>query len=75
MEKFILNRPDDSKIFSRGKIIGTSLKWFFLLMIGAYLLRILCVAIYMSNGINPMELTTFGGIIVRPSYWPPLNME
>ena len=61
MEKFILNRPDDSKIFSRGKIIGTSLKWFFLLMIGAYLLRILCVAIYMSNGINPMELTTFGG--------------
>lgn len=61
MEKFILNRPDDFKTLSRKKIIGTTLKWFVLLMVGATLLRIVCVVIYMSQGVNPMELTKFAG--------------
>ena len=61
MTKFILNRPYDGKNYSRKKVILTTLKWFVLLVICATLLRILCVAIYMSNGINPMELTKFGG--------------
>ena len=61
MAKFILNRPDDSLTLSRGKIIGTTVKWFILLMGCAIVLRVVCVGICMSMGINPMELTTFGG--------------
>lgn len=61
MSKFILNRPDDYLSLSKKKIIGTTLKWFVILMAGAILLRIACVAIYMSMGVNPMELTKFGG--------------
>ncbi len=61
MSKFILNRPDDFVTMSRKRLILTTLKWFFPLMIGAVLLRIVCVAIYMSQGVNPMELTKFGG--------------
>ena len=61
MAKFILNRPDDYLSLSKGKLIGTTLKWFVILMAGAILLRIVCVAVYMSMGVNPMELTKFGG--------------
>ena len=61
MAKFILNRPDDSQILSPGKIIGTTLIWFVILMLGAVLMRVICVAGYMTQGINPMELTRFGG--------------
>ena len=46
---------------SRGKIIGTTLKWLVILMGCAILLRIACIAIYMSMGMNPMEMTKFGG--------------
>ena len=61
MAKFILNRPDDSLSLSKGRIIGTTLKWFVILMGCAILLRIVCVAIYMSMGLDPMEMTKFGG--------------
>ena len=61
MAKFILNRPDDSQILSPGKIIGTTLIWFVILMVGAVLMRVICVAGYMTQGINPTELTRFGG--------------
>lgn len=61
MAKFILNRPDDYLSLSRKSIIGTTLKWFVLLMACAILLRIACIAIYMSRGVNPMTLTKFGG--------------
>ena len=61
MAKFILNRPDDYLSLPKRKIIGTTLKWFVILMAGAILLRIVCVAVYMSMGVNPMELTRFGG--------------
>lgn len=61
MTKFILNRPDDYLSLSKKRIIGTTLKWFVILMVGAIMLRIACVAIYMSMGVNPMDLTKFGG--------------
>ena len=61
MARFILNRPDDSLSLSKGRIIGTTLKWFVILMGCAILLRITCVAIYMAMGLNPMEMTGFGG--------------
>ena len=61
MAKFILNRPNDYLSFSKKSIIGITLKWFVILMASAILLRIACVAIYMSMGVNPMELTKFGG--------------
>ena len=59
--KFFLNRPDDSISLSRGKIIVTTLKWLVILLACATLLRIVCVSVYMSQGVNPMELTKFGG--------------
>ena len=65
MAKFILNRPDDSLLMSRKQIIRTTLKWLLLLIIGAILIRIACFAVYMSMGINPMELTKFGGDAVN----------
>jgi len=46
---------------SRRKIIVTALKWFVLLMVSAILLRVLCIATYMTNGLNPMKLTEFAG--------------
>ena len=61
MSKFILNRPDDSLSMSRKQIVTTTLKWFLLLIGGAVVLRITCVVAYMFMGLNPMELTKFGG--------------
>ena len=61
MARFILNRPDDSLSLSKGKIIGTTLKWFLILMGCAILLRVACFAIYMSMGLDPTEMTKFGG--------------
>lgn len=61
MEKFILNRPDDFLSLSRGKIVRTALKALVLLMLSATMFRVACVAFYLSQGINPMELTQFGG--------------
>jgi len=61
MNSFILNRPDDFLRMSKGRIVGTVFKWLVLLMVCSVLLRIMCIAIYMSQGINPMELTRFGG--------------
>ena len=61
MGKFILNKPDDYLSLSKKRIIVNTLKWFVILMAGAVLLRIVSIAIYMSMGVNPMELTKFGG--------------
>ena len=61
MAKFILNRPDDFLSLSKKGIIGITLKWFAILMVGAILLKIVCTAVYMSRGINPAELTKFIG--------------
>ena len=61
MAKFILNRPDDSLSLSKRKVIGTTFLWLVILMGSAILLKIACTAIYMSMGLNPMEMTKFGG--------------
>ena len=61
MGKFILNRPDDHKFYSRKEIIWITVKWFFLLWFCAIALRVLCVAVYMGMGVNPMEQTKFLG--------------
>ena len=61
MANFILNRPDDFETLSRGRIIGTTLKWFILLTVAAIVLRVVCVVIYTTQGVNPTELTKFGG--------------
>lgn len=61
MAKFILNRPDDYLSLSKKQIIGKAFLWLVILVFCAGLLRIACVAIYTSMGINPMELTKFGG--------------
>ncbi len=65
MATFILNRPDDWQTLSRRQRLGTTLKWFFLLIASAILLRVVCFALYMSQGVNPMELTKFGGDAVN----------
>ncbi len=61
MAKFILNRPDDWQVMPLKKRIITTVKWYFILMAAAIVLRIVCFACYMANGLNPTELTTFGG--------------
>lgn len=61
MNNFILNRPDDVLALPTKKIVGTTLKWLLILMGGAILLRIICVSVYMSMGIDPTQLTKFGG--------------
>lgn len=61
MAQFILNRPNDFMSLSRGKIIGTAFKWLIMLTVGAILLRAICFAVYKSQGVNPMDLTTFLG--------------
>ena len=61
MAKFILNRPDDYLSLSKKKMIGTAFLWLVILVFCAGLLKTACNAIYMSMGINPEELTKFGG--------------
>lgn len=57
MAKFILNRPDDYLTLSRGEIIGTALKWWFVLFAGALVLRAECYVLYKSMGVDPKEIT------------------
>ena len=61
MAKFILNRPDDYLSLSKKRIFGKALLWLVILVFCAGLLKIACTVIYMSLGINPDELTKFGG--------------
>ncbi|MCR4994381.1 MAG: CPBP family intramembrane metalloprotease [Bacteroidales bacterium] len=61
MKAFILNRPNDYLSCTKRQIIWRAVKWLVLLVAGAIVLRVACFAIYMSMGVNPMELTQFGG--------------
>jgi membrane protease YdiL (CAAX protease family) len=61
MTRFILSRPDDRLTLSKGRIIITALEWLAILMVCAVALRAVCFAVYMSQGINPGDLTKFGG--------------
>ena len=56
MASFILNRPDDYLTLSRGKIIATSLMWFFFLWIGSLILLMACVRIYNSVGFSMEQI-------------------
>ena len=59
--KFILNCPDDSLTLSKKTIFGKTFLWLVILFACAVVVRMICMAIYMANGLNPMELTQFGG--------------
>lgn len=60
-KKFILNCPDDSLTLSKKTIFGKTFLWLVILFACAVVVRMICMAIYMANGLNPMELTSFGG--------------
>lgn len=59
--KFILSRNQDYKTRSKKWIIGRALLFWLVTRIGVMLLMVVCMAIYSSFGINPKELTAFGG--------------
>ena len=59
--KFILNCPNDSQTLFKKKLFGKTLLWLVILFACAVVVRMICMAIYMANGLNPMELTQFGG--------------
>lgn len=61
MKTFLLYRPDDYLTHTRVQILKTTLKWLVLLWLGAVCIRMLCFMAYMSQGLNPQELTRFGG--------------
>lgn len=58
---FILNQTSDKYTKTTGQIVLKAFLWLIGLMAVGGLLRMICVAIYMANGINPMEITKFGG--------------
>lgn len=59
--KFILNCPDDCLTMTKKQVLKKALIWLILLLGAAVVIRMICLIVYMANGLNPMELTTFGG--------------
>lgn len=59
--KFILNSTHDWATMPRKKIILKTAVWFILLTVVSILAGILCQMAYMSQGIDPTQLTQFGG--------------
>lgn len=58
---FILNQTTDRFTKSTGQIVLKAFLWLIGLMAVGMILRVICVAIYMANGINPVEIAKFGG--------------
>ena len=58
---FILNQTSDKYTKTTGQIVLKAFLWLIGLMAVGAMLRAICVAIYMANGINPMEIAKFGG--------------
>ena len=58
---FILNQTSDKYTKTTGQIVLKAFLWLIGLMAVGVMLRVICVAIYMANGINPMEIAKFGG--------------
>lgn len=58
---FILNQTSDKFTKTKGQIVLKAFLWLIGLMAVGGMLRVICVAIYMANGINPMEIAKFGG--------------
>lgn len=59
--KFILNSTHDWATMPRKKIILKTTVWFILLTVAGIFAAILCQMAYMSQGIDPTQLTQFGG--------------
>lgn len=59
--KFILSRCNDYELHSKKWIIGYGLLFWLITRIIAVLLMLLCLAVYKGFGINPENLTEFGG--------------
>lgn len=59
--KFILSRNEDYKSHSKKWIVGYGFLFWFISRIIAMILMGLCLFFYDKHGINPRELTNFGG--------------
>lgn len=59
--KFILNSTHDWATMPRKKIILKTAVWLILLTVAGIFAAILCQMAYMSQGIDPTQLTQFGG--------------
>lgn len=60
-KKFILSCPDDRLTMSRWQILKKAIAWLAVLCLTTVAIRVACLIGYMAIGINPMELTQFGG--------------
>ena len=58
---FILNRTNDWATLPKKKIILKAVIWFILLTAVSIIALMLCQMAYMSQGIDPTQLTQFGG--------------
>lgn len=58
---FILNKTNEKLTKSRAKIIGHALLWLVCLFVIGVAVRTAVFVAYMSQGVNPNELTTFAG--------------
>jgi len=58
---FILNQTSDKITKTTGQIVLKAFLWLIGLMAVGVMLRAICIAIYLANGINPMEIAKFGG--------------
>lgn len=59
--KFILNCTDDWATMPKMKIIIKTAIWFVLLTVASIVAILICQMAYMSQGIDPTQLTKFGG--------------
>ena len=59
--KFIVNCTDDWATMSKKKIIAKTVIWFILLTVASIVAILICQMAYMSQGIDPTQLTEFGG--------------
>lgn len=58
---FILNRTNDWAVLPKKTIILKAVIWSILLTVAGILAMALCQMVYMSRGIDPSQLTQFGG--------------
>ena len=58
---FILNRTNDWAVLPKKKILLKAVIWFILLTVVNIVALLICQMAYMSQGIDPSQLTKFGG--------------
>lgn len=59
--KFILSRNEDYLSHSKKWMLGYAFLFWLITRVGVMIMMIGCMAIYKNYGINPQELTSFGG--------------